>query len=184
MYSILECACVCHTLHSEDQCSYCQLPHKGSFQVSPGCSLSLPLIHIPHFCLLSSQAEVMPAFSACCKANNTLVVWVNNASSDSSASNTTKETDLGVEWSDYSADPGAENPKSLVQEEGGLTRTRWNWLGWGRPSQAALDAFFYAKGLFDCCFSFCYDLLQSDIVLLQRGALTSDVLQHSSGSLL
>lgn len=43
LYSVLECvrarmfARVCVTpLHSEGQCSRCQLPHKGSFQVSPG----------------------------------------------------------------------------------------------------------------------------------------------------
>lgn len=63
--------CVCvrvwRTPNSEGQCSFCQLPHKGSFQVSPGHFLSLPPIHIPHFCPFSSQAEVMPAFFACNK---------------------------------------------------------------------------------------------------------------------
>lgn len=45
----------------------CQLPHKGSFQVSPG-RLSLTF---PRSCLRSSQAEVMPAFSAGDKTNST-----------------------------------------------------------------------------------------------------------------
>lgn len=42
-------ACVCvragRTPHTEGQCSYCQLPHKGSFQVSPGRSLSTSHSH-------------------------------------------------------------------------------------------------------------------------------------------
>lgn len=85
LYSVLECVCACvfaHVcvtrLHSEGQCSRCQLPHKGSFQVSPGRTLppsfppfnnlNPPQPHPPpssttNFWLVSSRSDARPSRS-------------------------------------------------------------------------------------------------------------------------
>lgn len=103
MYSMPEyvCECVCVGNTSQWRAVF-ELPAAAQRQLS---GLTWPLsaylsFNIPHFCLFSSQAEVMPAVSACSKANSVPAMWVNNATSDFSASKrgAAGNKDLCVHW--------------------------------------------------------------------------------------